>query len=311
MSRRVYIHIGLEKTGSTAFQSVCQENVDNLRSCRILYPQSCLSSKQHGILARAYKRDIRLSWDEISRVKRELMEEIENFDGSVLLSAEEFSWLDRSEISDLRNFLKDYDVKVLIVLRNQVEYINALYAEHVRWSKSPAGFKDFCLLRSGKMDYESLVNDWNNAFPDCIELIVYNRDTVVNDILSRVGVDLRAAQILNTHESHHPTLPPELVEIQSILANNREGRLFQEELWKCFGRAQDLGIYFKKMWQMPAAFEQQFASFELGNSNIAKRFGIEGLLFGNNLIDCFRDAVREGHCPNPIAAVALFTFLKG
>lgn len=311
MSRKVYIHIGLEKTGSTAFQSICQANVDYLKSLRFLYPQSCLQSNQHGILARAYKKEIKLPWAETSRLKRDLMEEIEQFDGSVILSAEEFSWLNRGEVAELKQFVEYYDVKILVVLRNQIEYINALYAEHVRWSNSPASFKDFCLLMSHKMDFDLLVSDWNNAFPGCVELIVYNKNTVIRDIFQKIGVDLTSGGTFGAHEVHHPTLPPELVEIQSILANNRQGRFFQEELWKCYCRAHDVGIHFNRLWQMPIELKEKFISYELGNNNIAKNFGIDGFLFGSSILDYFNEAAREGHRPNSVAAIALFTFLKG
>ncbi|MGU3329397.1 hypothetical protein ACLBXB_20900 [Methylobacterium mesophilicum] len=276
----------------------------------LLYPQSCLRSNQHGAFARIFKQNSGVLSEDCDRIKRELQLEIAGFDGAVLISAEEFSWLDRAEIFRLREFFVDYEVVVLIVFREQVEYINALYAEHVRWSAAPTSFCTFSVFNCFKMNYQDVLNNWSDAFSGSVDVTIYNKSTLTHDLFSKIGVRSDAPGLALHNDTHHPTLPPELVEVQAILANGRPGRLFQDQLWTCFGNAQKLGLEFRKFWQMPNLLNDEFIVYEQGNAEMARRLSMPDYLFGHSVYERFKKTHVEGHKPNPAAAVALFSFLN-
>jgi hypothetical protein len=132
--KRLYIHCGLHKTGTTSLQVFLRNNVEALLNAGILYPcVGCLDSvgSGHHNIAWQIARDRR--FDRALGDIEALAREIGNFSGDVLLSSEDFECslgspsafapLVRYAISTQR------EVVIVIYVRNQISYLESLYCE--------------------------------------------------------------------------------------------------------------------------------------------------------------------------------------
>lgn len=91
---KIYIHIGLHKTGSTSFQRSCEENADLLRDHGLYYPLSLPNqsfySQHHDIAILVENKD----WDGVREVLNWIVDEAQISSAeTVLLSSESFSGL--------------------------------------------------------------------------------------------------------------------------------------------------------------------------------------------------------------------------
>jgi hypothetical protein len=132
--KKLYIHCGLHKTGTTALQIFLRNNTESLRAAGILVPSAgCVYSvaSGHHNIAWQITRDRRFD-KEFGDIGA-LTDEIRNFSGDILLSSEDFEGslgrpdafapLVRFAISTQR------EPVLIIYVRNQISYLESLYCE--------------------------------------------------------------------------------------------------------------------------------------------------------------------------------------
>ncbi len=132
MRRRLLVHAGLHKTGTTALQAFLMSKVGDLRRHGLLYPCSGVNKRfgmgQHNI-AWQIMRDRR--FESSSGTIDDLANEVAQFDGDVILSSEDFeSIIDEPErFAPLRRHpaLREREFTVLIYVRNQRSYLESLF----------------------------------------------------------------------------------------------------------------------------------------------------------------------------------------
>ena len=133
MTNTIYMHCGLHKTGSTTLQLAFFNQADTLRNHGILYPQSGLmpSWPGHHQIAWQLTGDPRFCPDYGDL--NSLFDEIDNFNGKVVLSSEDFeSCLDDETCwLPLLQFAKSSKRPLVFVVyvRNQSEYLESLYLQ--------------------------------------------------------------------------------------------------------------------------------------------------------------------------------------
>ena len=144
MKKKIYIHIGTPKTGSTSIQRYLTSHQKNLHDQGLYYPIAgrayredqtkinCLKSEQADIF-------ICMNGD-IVRSSETLHPILSNFNeqkaGSMLLS-EECLFLGSALAHSLKDrhiwrLLSDYDVQVIVYLRPAIEYLCSLWAEMIK-----------------------------------------------------------------------------------------------------------------------------------------------------------------------------------
>lgn len=178
MSATIYLHIGANKTGSSALQSVFNKHRDKLVEQGLLYPVSgCVGDAHYGVSSllgfyHGKPKPIDLMSKPLVELSDALRSEIErNNAESVVISSESFV-LPKS-VDTVRNFFAGYDVKIVVYVRRHDKWWPSAYNQAVRMVVSPPwgrGFNSYlnyhnnlgpCPSRGG---YRLLLDRWSGVF---------------------------------------------------------------------------------------------------------------------------------------------------
>ncbi len=134
--RKLHIHCGLHKTGTTALQNALHRNAQTLRSQGILFPAAGIPPglSGHHNIAWQIARDRRFQ-PAFGDLKA-LFREIGKFDGDVVLSSEDFEsslryperWASLKKLANLSGF----DTVFIVYFRDPVAYLESLYIENLK-----------------------------------------------------------------------------------------------------------------------------------------------------------------------------------
>jgi hypothetical protein len=131
MKKRLLLHAGVHRTGTTAVQRTFRSNAHKLAQQGILYPVHYTPSESE-----AWNHQ-RLAWDVHSgRLDRtELATWIGRLvaapEHTVVLSAEDFCIL--KDLSFLEPFREAFDVRAVFYLRRQDSWVTSWYSQHKKW----------------------------------------------------------------------------------------------------------------------------------------------------------------------------------
>ncbi len=130
MTRMVYLHCGLHKTGTTAIQYRLAEHRDVLRAHGVLYPASIGHSAHHNA---AWQLVGDSRFDVAGTTMEALLAEIQECDGNAVISSEEFeTLLDRPDaFLPLSEQLRagGRSLCIVVCLRDPTSYLESLYLE--------------------------------------------------------------------------------------------------------------------------------------------------------------------------------------
>ena len=127
--RRLFLHIGHPKTGTTSIQTWFLANREALRSAGILYPTTGLNDSAHRLLSPAFYAQRHLP-NEAPAVMHRLIREIESSSCSVVFISFEGFGLDHPRSLALLRELGE--VTVIYYVRRQDHLAESMYAQHVR-----------------------------------------------------------------------------------------------------------------------------------------------------------------------------------
>lgn len=144
---KIYLHIGTAKTGTTTMQRFLCKNEKPLLDMGYLYPKSGRPSN-YSIAHYNLANEIRFreegkfydsktgKWKSIGNHFSNLHKEIDSKKASnVIISCENFG-NDPNCIANLKQELSRYDVKVLVYLRPQSEYLPSSFCESIKQGSS-------------------------------------------------------------------------------------------------------------------------------------------------------------------------------
>jgi hypothetical protein len=167
---KIYIHIGLPKTGSSAVQYFCFTNRELLKKEGVFYPQTALDGIAHHFLpasinGRNFKTDI-----PFARFIDDIFSEEDYAAGQIiLLSSEAFHNIrEGKEIARLKEGLQDYDVKIIVYLRRQDKWVQSAYKQSIKShrSRSKDKIEQFCKAGHLKktLNFSRFLFKWEKAF---------------------------------------------------------------------------------------------------------------------------------------------------
>lgn len=141
----LYLHIGNHKTGSTAIQSLLENNTETLNRTDFIYPQTGrLKGAHHGIV-RHLKKETEKHFDDFVGKKTErkdfelllknLQEECAEY-CNIIISSEEFFNCNSLDSIRVHEFISLFEnVTVIVYLRNQIDHIESSYKFSIAWDK--------------------------------------------------------------------------------------------------------------------------------------------------------------------------------
>jgi hypothetical protein len=276
--RRVLLHAGLHKTGSTALQRFLANAAEELRVQGLLYPVSGRPANSAGHHNIAWQMGGDRRFRSFAGTLDDVASEISSFPGDAILSSEDFESILGTPIRFVplleHPLLKDHAFTIVFWVRDQASYLESLFFEmlHHRMAEEGARFCE-AALAFGQVRHEDWTfhTDYNSIRVGLLGLRakiavrpyarVIGGSTVI-DCLTYTGLGCNAAgseERANSRQS--------LAEALSLFCQHRLGKALadREVLLPLFdGRSAHLSSSFR------AALIARFAA---GNKRLAKSCG--------------------------------------
>ncbi|SFP92437.1 hypothetical protein K8Z49_26375 [Actinomadura madurae] len=153
MASKIVLHIGLQKSGTTFLQHVLQAGGEALAEAGVLYPvppdwergKRTVANHEwpsYGLLGTEFPWVSRERAAEEAGSWKALLDEVNAWPGTVLLSAEALSVVRRPAVDRLMDALGAGDVEVVVTARSLGRSLPSLWQQHVRNGRS-AGFAGY------------------------------------------------------------------------------------------------------------------------------------------------------------------------
>lgn len=164
----LFLHIGTHKTGTTSIQQYCSANRQAMREGGLAYLTHGPKIPGANDLAVALVSDRLVHADFLLRLTNMA---IKGFKGDRLVSAENFSLLKPNKFREViapHLIRKDEPIVIICYLRRQDEFVESLYLQRFRNGKINLPIEPFIKvkLQGSALDYEYLIQAWQNAFPE-------------------------------------------------------------------------------------------------------------------------------------------------
>ena len=191
--KKLYLHIGCGKTGSSALQIWLHQNADNFLKLGIFYPT--LNQKIKTDYQITSGNGVALSRDLIEKKSIDIIEEsFSSGIGSVLFSSENFQKLEKVDIQNLLSecLRNNIEVHVLAFVRDVYDIVFSSYMQSVKRGNYYKTFREYADGVKSLQQFE-VVRKWAEFFPD-IKVVHYDafKNKVNVPFLEWLGVDSKA-----------------------------------------------------------------------------------------------------------------------
>jgi len=209
--KTIILHIGYNKTGTTAIQNIFFDNTKILEKHGIFYPARCRGKRKspaHHALAESLLFQVGMPLPSFVKPKlysqyppdyywQLLHKELaETNCETVFISSEAFSRLrgNREQMEFVKKQFEGYQVKILVYLRDQVEYFESAYNQAVKRNGETRTMDE--MMKSGwlSMDYFDEMEQWATVFgAENIIVCIFDRSrfpdgSIVKDVLTGLGL---------------------------------------------------------------------------------------------------------------------------
>jgi glycosyltransferase involved in cell wall biosynthesis len=178
--KRLILHVGTGKTGSTSLQWFLDTHREALRRRGVLYPKEHRYGYAHYPVAwyvRGETYRIPPAATEVYPNHANLAAQIRAFvealarvpEPTIVLSSEGLAY---APPQVARALLREFDVRIVIYLRRQDVWIESLYNQVVKMSGLRRDLASFMRVQRRKLDYEALVDGWARAFGDAAITVI-------------------------------------------------------------------------------------------------------------------------------------------
>jgi len=254
MNKKLILHIGTEKTGTTSIQDFLSDNKDELVEQGVFIPKTpCGLSPNHRKLATAcldglHRDDSFKEFNikDFSRWKENTLVEIRNELVSSnlkvhVLSSEHFSsrLVGVASINRLYTFLKEIysEIKVVIYFRRQDEYAVSLYSTYLKSGGDSKSILPKMPLYE-RFDYYNMCKKWERVFGiGSLEVRVFDRKilrggNVISDFCQIAGInELYTKEVARETNPSLSPLAQEVLRTYNLLANTKgEGSILRWDL---------------------------------------------------------------------------------
>jgi len=172
---RIILHIGANKTGTSAIQAYFHKNRDALLRQGILWPRTGLMGHAHyrlsDVLGFGRRPGLYVSEEEFADTRRAFFTEIKKTaPTTVILSSEMF--IRRRDMSRLTTFFEGCNLEIVVFLRRHDTWLPSLWSQAIKtvnnppWGRTFESFLEFQFKQKGQFyDFRELVDAWEAEFP--------------------------------------------------------------------------------------------------------------------------------------------------
>ncbi len=246
MKKKIFMHIGPHKTGTTTIQFSMNFNKSILAKSSVYYPNSGLVSDSlpgHHNLAWELSGNYRFSkkhgtWADLNTELEQI-----SYD-KIILSSEDLCTLPREKILQIQDYLKDYDVFIVTYVRRQDQRLQSAWSEKIKSIKDDTvwlSFPDYLAQADYEFpyyDYFALIQKWSDVF---------GRDKIIVRVLEKNQLrgtlfhDFLATCEVSNPEQYDDSDDMNLSPGIKTIAINRE---FKQRLQGKFDKGAMLRFYF-------------------------------------------------------------------
>ena len=242
MTKRLFVHVGTEKTGTTFIQDFIAHHKRELKREGLMFFDAGTESNHHYWLAKAL--GFRFAPTPVDEKKeQQALSDCRAFlkkhpDEDFLLTSEHFDFNPNPEnIKAFADFFAGYEINIVIFLRDQVSYCQSLYAEHIKWG-GVLDFSEFIkrTIKQGRYSYLEKYQSWEQ-FADHVIVVDYNavRNNLLPAFLEAIGFEYSEFTDSRGTSKINPTPSMDFLNVVRLLNNGvckSERRQFYIDLLK-------------------------------------------------------------------------------
>ncbi len=163
MKRKLYLHIGMGKTGTTALQDFFWDNRALLATIDIAYPEYGIQSNAHHLLSPHIPRPLEGQW--AFKKVEEWAPVLERCEQSrLLLSSELMAWGTAEEVREFcEQAARWFELHVVIYLRRQDNIIMASYNQQIKAGPQKRRIDLVYQNQIGRFNYLKILEPWEQA----------------------------------------------------------------------------------------------------------------------------------------------------
>ncbi|WP_444903962.1 hypothetical protein ACJJIU_01540 [Microbulbifer sp. CnH-101-E] len=279
--KKLILHVGLEKTGTSFLQQVFHLNKELLSSRGILYPKTGLEGSHHYWLAKGlgfHFQNEELDPLRLNGVVDQFFHEVSSSNSEkILVSSEHFDFnLSKKLCSNLREVLKDFEVCVILFLRNQIDYAQSLYMEHLKWG-GVESFREF-LDFSNKFNFYEKVRMWKDSGFD-VRVSDYDRSKkdILSEFLTSANLDINSDEFITPNVGVNVSPPIDFLELVRQLNVTKKKKIRRKKYLSLHNKLlqsevmQDL--FKKRAWGYPSGARKIVEHWRDTNNNLVNFLG--------------------------------------
>ena len=169
MTKRLILHVGQSKTGTSTIQDFLAHNRRRLwREAGVLYPQAGRQGAAHHRIAALFLPAGNAAWirrEDAASLRASLDEEAaQSSTGTVVISSE--ALFNARSIDDVRSFFDGFTVEILVILRRQDRWLDSLYQHQLKVGETDLEPQPWLAARVSTLDYATRVGRWADVFGD-------------------------------------------------------------------------------------------------------------------------------------------------
>ncbi|MEP0071224.1 MAG: hypothetical protein ABJE79_00865 [Marinomonas sp.] len=152
MKKKLFIHVGPHKTGTTVIQKICLDNDSNLQSMNFLYPKTFFSFIGHHELVNQVRK---------RSVSEEAVKNLADSGLNILLSSENFIDFNLADWRYVKEIFSNFDIHIIYTWRRSSLKMYSIWQESIKHGESETFYAYYYsdLIRPGVSDRLSQINN--------------------------------------------------------------------------------------------------------------------------------------------------------
>ncbi|MBY5935551.1 hypothetical protein KUV51_21260 [Tateyamaria omphalii] len=193
--KTLYLHIGLQKTGTSTVQMHFMHPKGPFQAAGIdCLPQAIAPNQAHHNAAwdvgkhKRFRPDLPGFSDLVDAARASTSDRI-------FVSSEDFSLISAAQVREVAAGLSDFDVRPILCLRNQLTWSESIFAQACkRGYVKPFGTFVKTLSKNGRTNFEGIYSAWADVFGhDKMHVLIYEDHADISDAFAALmGVEVEA-----------------------------------------------------------------------------------------------------------------------